>query len=409
MADSKKYDGSQWEHSLRKLGTATETIQSGDTIYANGQPISTYSIKGNTVQNGTPSPSNPVDVVGVGELETSGEHSGEYKIPISSAQGSTVNYLGSVQSTRQIRKLVFKGTESWVKSRNDSNDYLYHIDIGANYAGAIADIISTHLPFLNRIPNADEQGCTLRPYQDNYRIIYANFGSAIMNAQTSGNTVQGLKEYLAAQSANDTPFTVWHTLLSPTTAAVNEPLMKIDDYADTLSNAVSIPTTDGANTITVDTTVQPSEFTATWTGWHDASVKEKSENLFDESLNEVYPNSTLGNVNEWSYGSGSTGTVVRMACKPNTTYTLSISNSVSTTVFRISITDSDEKPISGQLGSIQCTTLVNDGSLRQATITTTSETKYILFQPQTAAAQDAVDSLMLNEGSTALPYEPYWK
>lgn len=36
----------------------------------------------------------------------------------------------------------------------------------------------------------------------------------------------------------------------------------------------SIPTTQGANSITVDTTVQPSEFTATWTGWHDSSVKE---------------------------------------------------------------------------------------------------------------------------------------
>jgi hypothetical protein len=31
----------------------------------------------------------------------------------------------------------------------------------------------------------------------------------------------------------------------------------------------SIPTTEGANTISVDTTVQPSEFTATWTGWHE--------------------------------------------------------------------------------------------------------------------------------------------
>lgn len=54
----------------------------------------------------------------------------------------------------------------------------------------------------------------------------------------------------------------------------NKPLMKIGTYADTLSNAAQIPTTEGANTITVDTTVQPSEFTATWTGWHNATVKE---------------------------------------------------------------------------------------------------------------------------------------
>ena len=65
MADSKKYDGSQWEHSLRKLTTATADIE--PTIYTDGTAITSYTIKGNTVQNGTPTPSNPVDVNGVGE------------------------------------------------------------------------------------------------------------------------------------------------------------------------------------------------------------------------------------------------------------------------------------------------------------------------------------------------------
>ena len=104
MADSKKYDGSQWEHSLRKQTTASEIIVPPTTIYADGTAISTYTIKGNTVQNGTPTPSNPVPVVGVGELETTGEHSGEYKIPILTNQGSAVNYLGSVQSNRQTQR-----------------------------------------------------------------------------------------------------------------------------------------------------------------------------------------------------------------------------------------------------------------------------------------------------------------
>ena len=69
--------------------------------------------------------------------------------------------------------------------------------------------------------------------------------------------------------------TVWYVLATAETATVNEPLMKLGDYSDSISNAVSIPTTEGANSITVDTTVQPSEFTATWTGWHDSSVKER--------------------------------------------------------------------------------------------------------------------------------------
>lgn len=65
MADSKKYNGSQWEHSLRKLTTATEAIES--PLYSDGTAITAYTIKGNTVQNGTPSPDSPIIPNGVGE------------------------------------------------------------------------------------------------------------------------------------------------------------------------------------------------------------------------------------------------------------------------------------------------------------------------------------------------------
>lgn len=43
---------------------------------------------------------------------------------------------------------------------------------------------------------------------------------------------------------------------------------KIGDYADELSStdaAVTIPTAKGGNTLTVDTTIQPSEMTITYT------------------------------------------------------------------------------------------------------------------------------------------------
>lgn len=65
MADSKKYDGSQWEHSLRKLTTATEAVE--NPLYSDGTAITSYTIKGNTVQDGTPTPSNPVAVNGMGD------------------------------------------------------------------------------------------------------------------------------------------------------------------------------------------------------------------------------------------------------------------------------------------------------------------------------------------------------
>ena len=72
-------------------------------------------------------------------------------------------------------------------------------------------------------------------------------------------SAEDFQAFIAQQYANGTPLIFYYILQ--------------DAIAESVT-ALSIPTTDGANTITIDTTVQPSEFTATWTGWHDSSVKE---------------------------------------------------------------------------------------------------------------------------------------
>lgn len=41
-----------------------------------------YSIYGSSIQDGTPTPDNPVEVQSVGDLVTEGEHAGKYKIPV---------------------------------------------------------------------------------------------------------------------------------------------------------------------------------------------------------------------------------------------------------------------------------------------------------------------------------------
>ena len=64
---------------------------------------------------------------------------------------------------------------------------------------------------------------------------------------------------------------IWYVLAKPETGIVNEPLHKIGDYADTISleqAGVAIPTSDGDNTISFGTTVQPSGMSATFKGWH---------------------------------------------------------------------------------------------------------------------------------------------
>lgn len=256
----KKYNGTAWvDTTLRQYKTATADIE--PTIYTDGTAITSYTIKGNTVQNGTPTPSAPIAVQGVGELD-----SGDYKIPISNGQQTTNIYLGSTQTVRQIKKLVLTGEEGW--SGSDGAFYLTSVTPDYMRGRNLILAVCSHY-------NSSPQVAAITSVPD--KSISFSYSTSVQRfylVDSSYTDTIGLKTYLQQQYSAGTPVTIWYVLATPETAAVNEPLMKIGDYADSISNAASIPTTEGANSITVDTTVQPSEFTATWTGWHDASVKE---------------------------------------------------------------------------------------------------------------------------------------
>lgn len=270
MAAIKKYNGSTFvDAAIRKYSTASEIIVPPTTIYTDGTAITSYTLKGNTVQNGTPTPSNPVSVVGVGELETTGEHTGEYKIPILTAQGSAVNYLGSVRSTRQIKKYVCTGQETLRAYDSQYSRIFIQIPDIVSLGIRLTPIMCTHYQGIyDGRPIADVPNNSISsgsPTQDPN-------GLYIYETDYTSNT--DFAAFLATQYNNGTPVTIWYAVSTSETGIVNEPLMKIGTYADSISNAAQIPTTEGANSISVDTTVQPSEFTATWTGWHDSSVKE---------------------------------------------------------------------------------------------------------------------------------------
>lgn len=183
-----------------------------------------------------------------------------YKIPISSANTTTPVYLGKVESTRRIKKLVLTGNEPFTKNDGQSTHYLYYANKGMIFPRSIGKtpVICNELPEKNNAP----QTIIGINANNTFGVVYFNFGAEVMNAQPSGNTVAGLKEYLTQQYAAGTPVTVWYVLDIPETAVVNEPLRKIGDYADTVSMSqagITIPTNNGSTTIDVDTTVKPSE------------------------------------------------------------------------------------------------------------------------------------------------------
>lgn len=229
--------------------TPTEHEYTGAVPYtftADGSPLISWRISGNTIQNGTPTPSNPVDVVGVGELETTGEHAGQYKIPILCGGTTTPVYLGEVETTRLVKKLVLTGEETWYSSsKYVGSMYAYLSQFPGIAAGS--PIYCSHLIAVDSTSQYQRGACLCETSSVNLWIFDTTTSPA------------AFKAYLAAQYSNGTPVIIWYVLETPETAVVNEPLMKIGDYADEVSNVATIPTVNGSNTFDVDTTVKPSE------------------------------------------------------------------------------------------------------------------------------------------------------
>ena len=218
-----------------------------------GKPLTAWSITGNTVQNGTPTPDNPIMPQGTGDLETVGAKAGQYKIPISSANTTTPVYLGEVESTRHIKKLVLTGDEKW-NSQSVRGGYRFVLLIQNAIVSDTSQVnsVCSHFPLL-------ETGGTYIK-----ALGYTITNSSIYLRYDPIETTADFKSYLAAQYAAGTPVTVWYVLATEETAVVNEPLMKIGEYADTLSMeqaGVQIPTLNGTTVIDVDTAVKPESMT----------------------------------------------------------------------------------------------------------------------------------------------------
>ncbi len=385
------YEPYGWVHSLRKLTTATEAVE--NPLYSDGTAITAYTIKGNTVQSGTPTPSAPISVNGVGNktanlfdkdnianvngyitsdkvilssgvksllvpcqpnttytvsrqyktkrfyigfitssqvvnnmpvtnvtgdngatslTSTSGNDSQYliifyaktegtdsntaaeieqfinglmvntgstakpyepygYKIPISSGQtalnpiyltgqlmavesADTLSSSGTV--TYQYKKYEIKGTEDTISGYTNSAGKLgfqyERLDMVSN---SRANGVCSHFVPIQSISWTTTNSIC---FGANNKAIYFIFSDA-MATQYNLTDITSIKQWLADQYAAGTPVTIVYPLETAQTETVTAP---------------SIPTTEGANSITVDTTVQPSEFLATWTGWHNASVKE---------------------------------------------------------------------------------------------------------------------------------------
>lgn len=213
----------------------------------NGTPLSDYLISGNTVQDGTPSSEAPVDAVGCGVWDETRQ---SYKLPPTVNGTEYPIYLGFTDSTRRIRKLVLTGDEEWT--------YI----TGGKHWTAVSGYLKSGLMCICSHYKAVENGSGSSFITNGQVGFYSSLADRLIFCDTTCTTTDDWKSYLAQQYATGTPVTIWYVLATPETAVVNESLMKIGDYADTISFAqsgVTIPTVNVANVLDMTSPVKPSE------------------------------------------------------------------------------------------------------------------------------------------------------
>lgn len=177
--------------------------------------------------------------------------------------------LNTTQSIRYIQKLVLTGDESYT-----INTVSGHTRFGLNrgvYATADHTIgFCTHYQYtyqnLNNVVYHDSTANSIYIFDDRY---------------TSTDT---FKQYLQQQYASGTPVTVYYVLATPQTSIVNEPLMKIGNYVDSVSYTSNIPTTSGQNEIDVDTQIKPSKIDITYNAFRRAKSYKNNRWILRPSI-----------------------------------------------------------------------------------------------------------------------------
>ncbi len=217
-----------------------------------GEPLISWSMKGNGSQQGTPTPDNPIMPEFVGVLDGS-----DWAIHLTCAGQTVPVYLGQTQTVRRVRKLVLTGEENVSVTSAGMAVIALGIPPVAGEECVCSHYIGTNDTSYSAIGDGE---CTTS-------IVASGGGNRLAINDVSLSTADAYKAFFAQQYAAETPVTVWYVLATPQTGIVNEPLCKIGDYADELHSedaAITIPTTKGQNTLTVDTPIQPSEITITY-------------------------------------------------------------------------------------------------------------------------------------------------
>jgi len=219
-----------------------------------GKSISSLKIEGNSVQEGTPSPTNPKEINSVGDLVTEGEYKGKYKIPIkvSGKNLFDINDFETIRYTNQPDKNISIDNDGVISFPHwYAKDSGHAISIPVNYGETItfswenvADVYCTSI-YLYNTADVDENGIVdvskLKRLTDLYNSPttqtvtvlegYNRIAFAVGSPTNTNRYNAKIKNLQIEKSA--TP-TTYEPYIEPITKNIylDEPLRKVGNYAD---------------------------------------------------------------------------------------------------------------------------------------------------------------------------------
>jgi len=137
----------------------------------------------------------------------------------------------------------------------------------------------------------------------------------------------------------------------------------------------------------------------------DLTYKVSSKNIFDKNTmsERIYAYIPGENDTSWIYAQDSYS--IRIPCQPSKTYTISANNS-NESIFRAGVVDSDNIPTSN-VPILMYSAKRYTNTNTPIVVTTGANAKYIVVQCGAVQITTTINTLMINEGTTALPYEPH--
>lgn len=225
------------------------------TNCVDSRSIIDYTMYGNSVQNGTPTPDNPIEVESVGEFD---ESTGKYKIPIKvSSNGKTVTtniyldeplrkvsnsdclYYENQICARGVKEYICKGNEGWYKS--GEKDGLVRYYLGGKIPAGTArrrSILTNMYPQINNHLSDWWQLNTVQAWGFQTQPGWIGVCVSIEDFPT----VTDFKNFVATKYSEGNPLKMYFEISATETPITLPP----------------IPTFKGTSIISADTSVQPS-------------------------------------------------------------------------------------------------------------------------------------------------------